>query len=66
MTADNGYFMYYDKKFIFSADDVKSLDKMMSVAASSGKKFAMDLIRGGTCIHFLVIQDLIYQLILMA
>lgn len=45
MTADNGYFMYYDKNY-FSADDVKSLDKMMSVAASSGKKFAMEFNSG--------------------
>ena len=45
MTADNGYIMYYDKNY-FSADDVKSLDKMMSVAASSGKKFAMEFNSG--------------------
>ena len=34
MTADNGYFMYYNKDY-FSEDDVKSLDKMLSIAAAS-------------------------------
>lgn len=28
-TADNGYFLWYDKTFFTNADDVKSLDKML-------------------------------------
>ena len=30
MTADNGYFMYYDKS-VFSEEDVKSLDRMLEI-----------------------------------
>lgn len=41
MTADNGYFMYYNKKY-FSEEDVKSLDNMLAIAAENGKKVAMD------------------------
>lgn len=41
MTADNGYFMYYNKKY-FSDSDVKSLDKMLQVAGKAGKKVSMD------------------------
>ncbi len=41
MTADNGYFMFYDKS-VFSEEDVKSLDKMIEVAEKAGKKIAMD------------------------
>lgn len=40
MTADNGYFMFYDKS-IFTEDDVKSLEKMLEVAAANDKKVAM-------------------------
>jgi len=45
MTADNGYFMFYDKSY-FTADDVKSLDKMMEVAAAAGKKITVDFSSG--------------------
>lgn len=45
MTADNGYFMYYDKS-VFSEEDVKSLDKMMEVAKEKGKKVFMDVSNG--------------------
>lgn len=44
-TADNGYFMYYDKS-VFSEEDVKSLDKMLDVASSKGKKVFMDVSNG--------------------
>lgn len=40
MTADNGYFMYYDKS-VFSESDVESLDQMISVAKDKGKKIGM-------------------------
>ena len=45
MTADNGYFMYYDKS-VFSEDDMKSLDKMMEVANAKDKKIYMDVANG--------------------
>ncbi len=45
MTADNGYFMFYDKSY-FTEDDVKSLDKMMEVAAAAGKKITVDYSSG--------------------
>lgn len=41
LTADNGYFMYYNKAY-FSDSDVQSLDQMLSVAAANGKKVTMD------------------------
>ena len=44
-TADNGYFMYYDKS-VFTEDDVKSLDKMLEVAEAAGKKVFMDVSNG--------------------
>jgi len=44
-TADNGYFMYYDKS-VFTEDDVKSLDTMLSVADAAGKKVFMDVSNG--------------------
>ncbi|MBQ9987355.1 MAG: extracellular solute-binding protein [Erysipelotrichales bacterium] len=45
MTADNGYYMYYDKS-VFTEEDVKNLDKMMEVAAKAGKKVLMDVSNG--------------------
>jgi len=44
-TADNGYFMYYDKS-VFTEEDVKSLDTMLSVAESKSKKVFMDVSNG--------------------
>lgn len=41
MTADNGYFLYYDKTY-FSDEDVQSLDRILEVAAANGKKFSME------------------------
>lgn len=40
MTADNGYFMFYNKEY-FSETDVESLDKMLEVAKDAGKKVSM-------------------------
>ena len=40
-TADNGYFMFYNKAY-FTEEDVMTLDKMMEVAAAAGKKVSMD------------------------
>ncbi len=42
ITADNGYFLYYDKS-ILSADDVKSLETIMSKSEAAGKKVNIDL-----------------------
>lgn len=40
MSADNGFFLYYDKTY-FSDEDVQSLDRILEVAAENGKKFSM-------------------------
>lgn len=45
MTADNGYFMFYDSS-VFSESDVQSLEKMVEVAGAAGKKIAMDISNG--------------------
>ncbi len=42
MTADNGYFMYYDKS-IYTEEDVKSLDAMIEKAKASNTKIAFEL-----------------------
>ena len=42
MTADNGYFLYYDKS-VFSDSDVETLDKMLEVADAAGKQVAMEV-----------------------
>ena len=42
MTADNGYFLYYDKS-VLSEEDVKSMDTLLAKADASGKKFMMSL-----------------------
>lgn len=44
-TASNGYFMYYNKEY-FTEEDVQSLDRMMEVAAASGKQVTMTLNQG--------------------
>lgn len=41
MTADNGYFLYYDKDY-YTEEDVKTMDGLLAVAAASGKKVTMD------------------------
>ncbi len=42
MTADNGYFLYYDKS-VLSEEDVKSFDRMLKVAGENNKKVFMSL-----------------------
>ena len=42
MTADNGYFLYYDAS-VLSAEDVQSMDTMLEKAAAAGKKFMMSV-----------------------
>ena len=41
LTADNGYFLYYNKA-VFSEEDILSLNRMVDVAARAGKTVAMD------------------------
>lgn len=41
LTADNGYFLYYNKAY-FSEADVESLDRILEVAAEAGKQMVMD------------------------
>lgn len=41
LTADNGYFLYYNKQY-FSEEDIKSLDRMLDIAAEQGKKVSME------------------------
>ncbi len=45
MTADNGYFLYYDKS-VLSDDDVKTLDSMLETAQKAGKKILMKVADG--------------------
>lgn len=41
-TADNGYFMFYNKAF-FTAEDVMTLDAMLAKAAAAGKYVSMEM-----------------------
>lgn len=41
LTADNGYFLYYDKKY-FTEDDVQTLDRILEICEKNKKKFVMD------------------------
>lgn len=45
MTADNGYFLYYDSNY-FTEEDVKTMDGILAVAEANGKKFGMDWTSG--------------------
>ena len=41
LTADNGYFMYYNKNY-FTEEDVQTLDGMLKIAEENNKKIKMD------------------------
>ena len=45
ITADNGYFLYYDKRVVSDAH-AGSLEQILSDCMSAGKKFAMNLSSG--------------------
>lgn len=45
LTADNGYFLYYDKEY-FTQEDIRSLDRMLDIAAEHGKKVSMEWFSG--------------------
>lgn len=44
-TADNGYFLYYDKDY-FTTEDVKTLDGILRAAEAAGKQISMELNSG--------------------
>lgn len=41
LTADNGYFLYYNKEYI-SDEDAASLERILEIAEDAGRDFAMD------------------------
>ena len=41
LTADNGYFLYYNKRYL-TDEDVRTMDSLLDVAARNGKKMTMD------------------------
>ena len=45
MTADNGYFLYYDKS-VLTEEDVQTLDGILAAAEKAGKKFNMNVADG--------------------
>ena len=44
-SADNGYFLYYDKNY-FTQEDVKTMDGILAVAEAAEKKFSMEFNSG--------------------
>lgn len=44
-TADNGYFLYYDKNY-FTEEDVKTMDGILAVAEAAEKKVSMEFNSG--------------------
>lgn len=45
MTADNGYFLYYDKRYL-SEKDVETMDSLLAAAEEAGKKISMECTSG--------------------
>lgn len=45
MTADNGYYLFYDKS-VLSEEDVKTLDGILAAANKAGKQVHMDISNG--------------------
>ncbi len=45
MTADNGYFLYYDKRYL-TEEDVKTMDGILAVAEAQNKKISMEFNSG--------------------
>ncbi len=46
LTADNGYFMFYDKSVFPNPEDVETMDRMVELAAAAGKKVSMEVTSG--------------------
>lgn len=57
MTADNGYFMFYDAS-VFTPDDMKSMDAMIEKAKAADKKIAMHVSNGWYIYAFFQGNDL--------
>lgn len=63
-TADNGYFLYYDKNY-FTEEDVQTMDDILAVAEANEKKFSMEFdsgwylysFFGGTGMEFGINED---------
>ena len=47
MTADNGYFMFYDKRVITDESHLNSLEDLLKDCENAGKKFSMNLTEEG-------------------
>ena len=45
LTADNGYFLFYNKDYL-SEEDVQTMDGLLSAAAASGKQVFMEMTSG--------------------
>ena len=45
MTADNGYFLYYDKNYL-TEEDVQTMDGLLTAIGAAGKTMTMDLTSG--------------------
>ena len=45
LTADNGYFLFYDKS-VFDENDIKTMDGLVKKAAAVGKKVSFDVDNG--------------------
>lgn len=56
VTSDNGYFLWYDKSKI-SADEVKTLESILSVAKAQGKSFLMDVPNGWYANSFVMAKN---------
>lgn len=52
MTADNGYFMFYNKKYFKSEEDVSSLNDMLKTAEAKKKKVSMTIDDGYYILSF--------------
>ena len=61
ITADNGYFLYYNKAY-FSEEDIQDLDKILGIAAKNDKLFAMDWSSGWYLYSFFGQTDLVTYL----
>lgn len=61
-TADNGYFMFYNKEY-FTQEDVMTLDAMLDKAAAAGKKVSMEMSGGWYMYSFFAGAGLTMQLL---
>lgn len=58
MSADNGYFLYYDSTVV-SPEDAQSWDTLLAAADKAGKKVGMTLASVGTTLPSSMVQDLL-------